>query len=263
MKPAIVGIVLAAVVLPGVGCAVDEEDGAPTGETQQAVSSLGFWSWGCTSTCGLPLGTAKDTEQTCFLAGVWGNLQPAAGASEVFVQQTGGHWELQIITSGGRPLGGTAVCVPGGPSKVAQWQSGGAEVSLGTAPGRRCFLSGVRNTSGFTASTDFVQVRALRSGWFLGGNMTSAKDALATAVCVDGPSDGADYGLVAGDGGAFYNVPIQSNNPGGWACGIKKLGGHFTTSDYGDGVWIDYNNGISEWELNAVNGKQVTTDCLN
>ena len=264
MKPTIAGTVLAAILLPGTGCAVEDGSVAePSGETQQAVSSLGFWDWGCSSTCGLPLGTATDKQQTCFLAGVWGNLQPAASYSEVFVEQTGGHWELQIVTNG-RPLGGTAVCVPGAPSKVAQWHSGAAEVSLGSAPNRRCFLSGVRNTSGFTAATDFVQVHQLRTGaWFLGGNMTSEKDALATAVCVDGPSDGLDYGLVSGDGGGFYNVPIQANNPGGWACGLKKLGGHFTSSDYGDGVWIDYNNGISEWELNVVNGKQATTDCLN
>ena len=63
-------------------------------------------------------------------------------------------------------------------------------------------------------------------------------------------------------GGSFLNVPIQDNNPWGWACGIKKLGGHFTTNSYDDGVWIGYNNGISMWELNAVNGKQTTTDCV-
>jgi hypothetical protein len=33
--------------------------------------------------------------------------------------------------------------------------------------------------------------------------------------------------------------------------------------DDGDGVWIDHSNGISEWELNVVNGKQARTDCLN
>src|ERR1043166_6406488 len=125
MKPTIAGTVLAAILLPGIGCAVEDDGNAePTGEAQQAVSSLGLWSWGCSSTCGLPLGTATDKEQTCFLAGVWGNLQPAASYSEVFVEQTGGHWELQIVTDG-RPLGGTAVCVPGAPSKVAQWHSGG------------------------------------------------------------------------------------------------------------------------------------------
>jgi hypothetical protein len=28
------------------------------------------------------------------------------------------------------------------------------------------------------------------------------------------------------------------------------------------GVWIDYNNGISTWEINGVNGKQATADCV-
>jgi len=266
MKPAIVETVLAAILLAG-GCAV--EDGGDSGNTeatseaQQAVSALGIWSWGCTQTCGLPLGTATDKEQTCFLAGVWGNLQPAGSYSEVMVQQVSGHWELQIVTNG-RPLGGTAVCVPGAPASVPYWVSGSNEVSLGWGPKRRCFLSGIRNTSGFTEWTDFVQVRQVRGGtWYLGGTMSAAQGVTATASCVEVPTAALDYGLVVSDGVPSLGNDIQDNNPGGWACGIKKLGGHFTTNDYGDGVWIEYKNGISQWQLNAVNGKQVATDCVN
>jgi hypothetical protein len=246
------------------GCAVDGGDGAGEGadvigEQHQEVGSFGIWSWGCSSTCSLPLGST--TGQTCFLAGVWGNLQPAASYSEVQVVPSGGQWGLQIVTNG-RPLGGTAVCVPGATVKTGSWHTGAAEVSLGSGATRRCFLSGVRNTSGFTSASDFAQVRKVGGTWFLGGNMTAAKDATAYATCVDVPSAALDYGLVVSDGGSFLDEPIQDNLPSGWACGIKKLGGHFTANNYGDGVWIGYNNGISTWELNAVNGKQVTTDCV-
>jgi hypothetical protein len=264
MKPAIVETVLAAVLLSG-GCAVEEGvDGGnseATGQAQQAVSALGYWSWGCTSSCGLPLGTATDKQQTCFLAGVVGNLQPAGSYSETMVVATGGHWELDIATNG-RPLGADVVCVPGAPVATGVWQSGANEVSLGSGATRRCFLSGVRNTSGLTEWTDYVQVRQVRGTWYLGGNMTAAKDILATAVCVDVPTASPDYGLVVSDGWPSTGNLIQDNHAGGWACGIKKLGGHFTTNDWNDGVWIDYNNGITGWELNAVNGKQAATGCV-
>jgi len=265
MKSTIIAVAVTTVALAGAGCVTDEAgteslDDEPTGETQQAVSSLGYWSWGCSSTCFLDLAPAAG--QTCFLAGVWGNLQPAGAYTQVQVLPFNGRWGLQIVTNG-RPLGGTALCVPGTTVKTGSWFSGSAETSLGSGPTRRCFLSGVVNTSGFTASSDFVQVRQNSTGaWFIGGNMPASKDVRATATCVDVPGAALDYGLVVNDGGSFLNVPIQDNNPWGWACGIKKLGGHFTTNSYNDGVWIGYNNGISMWELNAVNGKQTTTDCV-
>jgi hypothetical protein len=273
MRSGVIVIVLVATALAGAGCVIDpsgdpagdpvddvKADEPQTGEARQELGSFGIWSWGCSSApCGLDLGLVAG--QTCFLAGVWGNLQPAGSYSQVQVLQSDGHWGLQIVPSG-HPLGGTAVCVPGTMVKTGSWSSGQPEVSLGSGATRRCFLSGVINTDGFTASSDFVQVRKVGSTWFLGGNMPSSKTVRAVATCVDVPAAANDFGLVVSDGGSFLNVPIQDNNPWGWACGIKKLGGHFTTNSYNDGVWIGYNNGISMWELNAVNGKQVATDCV-
>lgn len=261
MKLTIAGII-AVVITLGAGCAVDEPGpDEPTGEAQQAVSSFGIWSWGCSTTpCSLALGPAAG--ETCFLAGVWGNLQPAGSYSQVQVLQSGSQWGLQVVTAG-RPLGGTAVCVPGNLTKTLPWHSGSADVSLGLASNRRCFLSGVINTRGFTSTTDFVRVYQAHGTWFLGGNMTSAEGVTAFATCVDGPSASPDFGLIVSDGSSSLDNPIQGNSPGGWACGLKKLGGHFTTNDYNDGVWIDYNNPGSVWELSAVNGKQTTTGCVN
>jgi hypothetical protein len=257
MKPTIVATVLVA-GLAGAGCvAEDASSEEATGEAQQPVSSLGIWSWGCSQNCSLALGPVNG--QTCFLAGVWGNLQPAGSFSEVFVVPSGGQWLLQIATDG-RPLGGTAVCIPGTASTVMTWNSGAAETSLGWGPTRRCFLSGVRNVGGaFTASSDFVQVHQGRGGqWLLGGNIASGATALG--VCVDVPNAANDFGLVVPDGQSLLKVVLQDHSPT-WACGIKKLGGHFTTSDYNDGIWIEYGGGM--WVVNVVNGKQVTTDCVN
>jgi hypothetical protein len=264
MKAAIIGTGLV-MVLAGAGCAIEGADGdaagEATGEAHQQLGSFGIWSWGCggSANCSLDLGSTSG--QTCFLAGVWGNLQHASTYSQAQVVASGGRWGIQVVPNS-HPLGVTAVCVPGATVATATWHSGGAEINLGSGATRRCFLSGILNRTGFTAATDYVQVRKVGTSWFLGGNMTTAKDAIATAVCVDVPSAANDYGLVAGEGSSFLNMQVQPNNPFGWACGIKKLGGHFTTNDYNDGVWFDYNNGISEWELNAVNGKQTTTDCV-
>lgn len=266
------GIALATLtILVGAGCATDEAiEDEPSSETEQALNSFGIWSWGCASgPCALDLGlvtpSPPNPPRVCFLAGVWGNLQHAGIPSQVQVLPSGGHWGLQI-TPNGHPLGGTAVCIPGTVAATGTWHSGTASVNLGAGnPTRRCFLSGVLNTNGFTAASDFVQVQNSHGSWFLGGNQPG-KDTTAFAVCTDVPSATADYGLVAGDGASFLQQTVQGNDPFGWACGIRKLGGHFTNSDYNDGVWIDYDNGNNgsgaRWELNAVNGKQVATYCV-
>ena len=266
MRSTTTAIVLATAALAGAGCVIDEAgdvagDEQPAGEVQQEVSSFGIWSWGCSSgPCALDLGAVAG--QTCFLAGVWGNLQPASGGySQVQLIQSGGHWGLQIVPAG-NPLGGTAVCVPGNTVKTGSWFSGAGETDLGSGATRRCFLSGVININGFTASSDYVRVRKVGDTWFLGGNIPAGKDVRAAATCVDVPSASGDFGLVVGDGGSLLDQPVKDNNPWGWACGLKKLGGHFTTSAWNDGVWFEYNNGISMWELNGVNGKQATVSCV-
>jgi hypothetical protein len=89
-----------------------------------------------------------------------------------------------------------------------------APVNLGAGNlTRRCFLSGVLSTNGFTATSDVVQVQKNHGSWFLGGSQPG-KDTTAFAVCVDVPSATNDVGLVANDG-----APFQLN----WtaACGQR------------------------------------------
>jgi len=270
MKSTIIASLVATAALAGAGCAIDEAGDEPgdepadevlTGQTQQEVSSFGIWNWGCSSgPCALDLGVI--TGRTCFLAGVWGNLQPSSGGySQVQVIQSGGHWGLQIVPAG-NPLGGTAVCIPGTTVKQGSWFSGAAETNLGSGAQRRCFLSGVINIDGMTNWTDYLRVRQVAGTWFLGGNIPAGKDTRAAAICVDVPTAGGDFGMVVSDGFSNLHAAVQDNNPWGWACGLKKLGGHFTTNAWNDGVWLEYNNGISMWELNGVNGKQATVSCV-
>jgi hypothetical protein len=261
--------------LAAAGCTIDSDTGddsdtASTSQTQQAVSSFGIWSWGCSSSCGLDLGPASG--QTCFLAGVNGNLQPAGSYSEVLVEQAPDingqmRWGIQIVTNG-LPLEGTAVCIPGNPVSSGRWSTGMAEVNLGsTSGGSRCFLSGIQNVSGFTSDSDFVQVHTVASGfplrsthWSLGGSIASGGSTTASAVCVDTSGAAADFGIVVGDGGSILNAVMQTGS--GWACGLKKLGGHFTVNDYNNGLWISYSNSPVEWEVNGVDGKQATIGCV-
>jgi hypothetical protein len=259
MKGTIIGVALAALCA---SCALDTDEDMPQQvETAQAVSSFGIWYWGCggSTPCALDLGPAAG--ETCFLAGVYGNLQHAGLYTQVEVVRSGGRWGLQVVPNG-HPIGGAAVCIPGTTVATAQWHNGQAELDIASGATRRCFLSGIRNTNGFTATTDFVQVRQVGGHWFLGGNMPSTKDTWAFASCVDVPTAAADDSVSASTGAAANHVPIQSNNPGGWACGVKKLQGRFATDDYNDGVWIEYNNGISEWQVNVINGKAAVTSCV-
>jgi len=211
MKPTTTAIVLVTAALAGAGCVIDETgdvaaDEQPTAEVQQEVSSFGIWSWGCSSgPCALDLGVVAG--RTCFLAGVWGNLQPASGGySQVQVIQSGGHWGLQIVPAG-NPLGGTAVCVPGNTVKAGSWFSGAGETDLGSGATRRCFLSGVININGFTASSDYVRVRKVGDTWFLGGNIPAGKDVRAAATCVDVPSASGDFGTSTQVAAARTSLP--------------------------------------------------------
>ncbi len=269
MKKASIGsCMVVALAFAGAGCVAQTDPGDPgevtPSKAEQAVSSFGIWSWGCsTNPCQLPLGPVKD--RTCFLAGVWGNLQSSSGLySEVSVLKSGSQWGLQVTTNNSHPLGGTAVCIstPNATANTFQWFADHPPTSLGSGATRRCFLAGVRNINGFTGGLDSVQVRLSGTNWLLDGNQVG-KDTVAFATCVDVPVAAAfDHIRTAVDGATPPPLPIQANNPGGWACALKKLSGHFTTSDYNDGIWLDDSSDFSEWNLNVVNGKTGIAGCV-
>lgn len=249
------------------GCALEGDDDAEVGTADQAVSSFGIWSWGCSgsSPCALDLGVAAG--QTCFLAGVQGNLQHPGGApSGVQVLRSNVanssqlHWGLQI-TPNSHPLAGWAVCIPGDMVSSGQWHNGQAAVNLGpTADGRRCFLTGIRNTNGMTAANHSIEARISGASWILTGTLPAGADVTANAVCVVTAQRFNDFAIVAGEDSTFLNQTIQTGS--GLACGLRKLGGHFVENSFSTGAWIDFNNSGPSWNLNVVDGKQAVTYCV-
>jgi hypothetical protein len=243
------------IAVAGAGCAAEEAN-EPVGETHQEVSGSGWWSWGCdNANCATPL--FPQNGWVCFLAGVWGNLQ--GSNSQVQVLTSGGDWGLQV--SSHHPLGGNAVCVPGAVASSGVWHSGGPAAVLGSARirnDRRCFLSGVINNGGFNSATDVVQIHTVGNNVVLDGSTSG--DITAFAVCVDVPTASTNPPISVNDGGAT-TTGIKDNSGGGWVCGLKSIGGHFNTSDWNDGIWIDYTS--PWWNLHLVNGKTAVAGCVN
>jgi hypothetical protein len=251
------------------GCAVEASPSEQAArETQQALSSFGLWSYGCTSSCQYKLMKASEgaSQATCFLAGVSGTLYERSSYAEVSVTKSGGDWGIQIVTNGSQPLGGTAVCISTG-SAVPQtfsWHNGDPELNIGSGLTRRCFLSGVRNTLGFYSNSDFVQVRKVGTTWYLGGQQGSVDDpslfVTAFATCVDVARAAADVPLLVTN--TTQSVPLASSTLATWACGLKKLGGNFTYNQFSSGAWISYDGSSSQWQLNAAYNKNVVAGCV-
>lgn len=269
MNTATIAVGLLVTSALALGCAVEagSSEEAPA-KAEQSLASFGLWSWGCSSNpCAITLMTAEQgaNQAACFLAGLTGSLRSTNGAySEVSVQKVNGQWGLQIVTNEGRPLGGSAVCIPTG-AEVPQTftlPSGQSQVSLGSGLTRRCFLSGLRSTNAFTAWEDYVHVHQERDrSWALTSNQSS-KDLVASAICVNVPTGAPEVEVTAAGGTWPPSVDIQSNNPSGWACGLTKLRGMFGVKNLGEGAWIDYRAGSSMWQLQVNNGRTAAARCV-
>jgi len=273
---------LTAILIPGLSLAVvaggcisdasgegeaeaETAENLPTVEVQQ---ELGIWtySWGCAGSCTLDLGTA--TNRTCFLAGVRGNLtgktsQPLVPSSVRL--SVGANWWLDVRSALGNPLAGDAICVDTAVNRTSKftWSSGAAATPMGTGTAaRRCFLTDVYNLDGFKLNTDFARVwkDSFTGIWYVGGNQSGTYGASVTATCVDVSADHGSWLWISGDPGS--RLDNLAYNPGGVACAMTGLGGHFTANDYNDGVQIKYNIGTLFWQQQTVNGKSAWSNCI-
>ncbi|MBK7540082.1 MAG: hypothetical protein IPI49_32950 [Myxococcales bacterium] len=255
------------------GCAMEEEGTEPTdlgvsqddalAETEQAVSATGLYHYQCTTgNCAFDLGTT--TGRSCFLGGISGSLDQGGATIYAIV---GGTYRLSLIHAPGQRIGATAVCVaPKTNAITASWRGGQSATPInGTVTSsRRCFLTGISNTSGyvrgFDTASDYAQVWKDPNGqWFLGGSLAGGADTWASAVCLDLPVDQGIWGIVAGAGSTVgFNLAYNSN---GVACGLSKLGGKFLTNSFSDKLGIDYDAGTRYWNIKAVNSKQATAVC--
>ncbi|RKH54046.1 hypothetical protein D7X55_14260 [Corallococcus sp. AB049A] len=233
---------------------------AALGTSEQGIGLGGTYWWG-TSANGLTsttIGTA--TNRTCFLRGIRGNLKGTSWAG-AGVFQYAGNWEIFINQSNSKALRTDVQCINTATNRTPEvsWYDGQAAKLLGAVTSaRRCFLTQVEAAGGFTANADYARVWNDGYNWYLGGNLGAAGG--ARALCVDVPSDAGGWLWIAGNPGTFtHNLAY---NPGGVACMLSGIGGNFSTSDYDDGVTIDYNAGTRYWEMTVSNSKRGWGNCV-
>ncbi|HZI14188.1 MAG TPA: hypothetical protein VE153_27720 [Myxococcus sp.] len=237
--------------------------GEAVAQTEQAVGLGGSYWWGTSNNgyTSTTIGTA--TNRTCFLAGVFGNLQPAATGSWLSAGtfMNAGNWVIFVNHYASKALATSVHCINTAANRTPEvsWYQGGAAKLLGAATAqRRCFLTGVDGAGGFKSTSDHVRVWNDGTNWWLGGNLSGQGG--ASALCVDLPEDHGGWLWVAGNPGGF--TENLAYNPGGVACLLSGVGGPFTRSDYSDGVSIDYNSGTRYWEMTVTNGKRGWGNCV-
>jgi hypothetical protein len=82
---------------------------------------------------------------------------------------------------------------------------------------------------------------------------------VASAICFDVHEDDGSWYWQAGTGGGFAGV--LSNVPG-TTCGLQGIRGPFTRNSYSDGVFITYDDALSECQLDVTNGKGGWASCF-
>ncbi|WP_375760939.1 hypothetical protein [Corallococcus exercitus] len=228
--------------------------------SEQGVALGGTYWWGTAANGLTSTAIGTSTNRTCFLTGVQGNLKGTSWAG-VGVFQYAGNWEIFVNQSNGKALSSGVQCINTATNRTPEvsWYDGQAAKLLGAVTAdRRCFLTQVEAAGGFTANADYARVWNDGYNWYLGGNLGAAGG--ARAVCVDVPSDAGGWLWIAGNPGSFtHNLAY---NPGGVACMLSGIGGNFSTSNYTDGVSIDYNSGTRYWEMTVSNSKRGWGNCV-
>jgi hypothetical protein len=213
-----------------------------------------------------------DTDRSCFLTGVNGNLSSSYGAqqpsgtlytgasSRVF--RSGGRWTIEAFTgSGFEKIKTGAMCVNITAGRIGPFGwAGGAAKKIGPATAkRRCFLTEVSNgemyynDTNFTDINDRVQVWSDGTSWWIGGNGNAA----GAAMCVDVTEDLGEWNWANGTTNLAYN----DQNPG-TQCFLTGVRGVFRTNSYSNGVNIGYNAGLNQYTISASSGKRGWARCI-
>lgn len=263
------------------GCALDadEDPGDELGTSESALSlSRGFASWGTTNGPDLDLGPAAG--QTCFLAGVAGNLNAGWGwdhggrASTAGAYTSGGHWFLagagglnQYNVVMNNPVNAHAVCI-GTDKNQKTYHQGGAGGSVNTTTtlepvkaNRECFLGRISGYSG-TWISNAANVKLLKQGgnWVLSSSNlgTSAGIPFFSAVCVDIPD-----GTWVGTGNWSSNgITLFEGAPG--VCGLTGVSGSLSVSSWTNGAMITWPaTSPGNWTIDVNGGKTGFVTCLD
>jgi hypothetical protein len=262
--------IMVAVANLATGCMSTEPEVMATAE--QGVMTLGY-SWGTWSSSTVVL-DASSTNQTCFLSGVFGDLQPNGYDPDgqgvgVRVISTG-YYQIYVNTVA-RDLGAGVQCVNSvkGRTQEKGWHTGNpAPTWLASAsdPWLRCFLTQVKGTpsgqatSGFVSSADFVKVWNDGFNWYVGGFQSTNGYVEAHAQCVDVNGDFGSWVWQAPDPGSRQD-PLT--NVAGASCPLTYVGGHFDIDDWGAGVYTSMETGTNHFFMNTNYGHTGWTTCVN
>jgi hypothetical protein len=278
---------LLSVAVAGAGCvgnAQEAGDDEAIGATQEAYSGYWGYSWSTASASQAAIDIGSDANKMCFLSGVGGDLESVYEAPEppdtlyttasANVSHGGGKYYLDV-NPGRSPnkVKMASICLPiSSPSQrgaTVGWYAGQpAHVMAPVAAGRACFLTGIANiepyyTSGeFSSSGDNVHIWHDAYNWYIGGSGA----ALGWGACIDGITSIGNPGqLTAGGSATTWNMTQQIDHgttPLGLQCLLQGVGGVFRTSDYNNGVFVNYAAGTQEWSMTVSAGKTGWVNCV-
>ncbi|RKH42547.1 hypothetical protein [Corallococcus llansteffanensis] len=239
-------------------------EGVSLASTEQGIGLGGTYWWGTSNNGDTTTTIGTSTGRTCFLTGIQGNLKPAVAGnwSSAGTYMFAGNWIAFVNHANNKALSTGVQCLNTATNRTPEvtWRQGTAAKLLGAVTAdRRCFLTRVEASTGaFTTSADYARVWNDGINWYLGGDLSGTGG--ARALCVDVPTGQGGWLWIAGEGGGF--TENLAYNPGGVACLLSGIGGHFTTSDFSDGVSIDYNSGTRYFEMTVMNGKRGWSNCV-
>jgi hypothetical protein len=284
--------VVAGLAASAIGCGGGAPGAArqdePT-ETTQSNLSLGIsvWSWGTTDGTELDVGPWAD--QTCFLAGIAGDMSSGANVGVVPATYAMGHsfagvhkWydRYKVQAWGGAYSNGLptynavntkVVCLGTAANKAEHfdiWKWGNGKQAIEpVSPNRQCFLEGIASLAGTWSSMyDYIYMWNDGTTWFIEGSMSedsSGNWGWANVVCVDLPvgTQVTPFYADAPNPGSALGVPAASGN---WmACGLTGIFGQLSTSSWTDGAMLNWPPNLTgEWTVDAWNGKAVWGNCL-
>jgi hypothetical protein len=280
------GLALAAI--PVAGCAMDDAAGpeAATGEAQQAASAGGFWEWSRHGN--LPVSSddvdmGSSANQSCFLAGVGGDLTSHNGAPEpahtllsiAFAGVSGnnngvpGNGDLFLGAETGGPsenLRARAMCLSDaadrstifGYDPIHNFRTGPTQMVPDDGT-HVCFLRALINDDQsfnpgyFSSASDQIHIFSLNGFWWLGGDGAVRAD----AQCIRVQADLGEWNAVNGT----VNLAQNDLNPG-TQCFLTGFKGALRSTDFANGAFISYQSGLLQYQLTASSGKGAWARCV-
>jgi hypothetical protein len=276
---------LLSIAAVGAGCVAGAGGDGPTGKDQQEVSTV-WTALGGNGWPGAFTSLPDDTEATCFLTAVAGDLTVNEGFPEgtalAGVVDDVPNQTLQVIPGDLNSIveAGTWCLNTTASTPVQRWQTGQAATIMRLANGdpvpvnanTACFLTRVMNlddpsvNEAFSHTGDLVKVFTNTvdhiSYWYIGGS----GDAWGEARCVTNftwvGSTGSETNPSSDFSWNMVQAPDTGSSPLGTQCLLQGVGGSFRDDDFSDGVSVQYASGTLWWSLNVSAHKTAYVNCV-